>query len=135
MEEIRDNNGNLLAIIFKEEYRDGVNFITRSDSYLQVGLMQHKKGHIIKPHIHKSVDLKVSRIQEVLFIREGKLRAVFYDKNKSKLCEKILVKGDIVILIDGGHGFEVLEDCKIVEVKQGPYIGKVHDKEVIKENL
>jgi len=135
MEEIKDNNGNLLAIIFKEEYRDGVNFITKSDSYLQVGLMQHKKGHIVKPHKHRNVDLKVRRIQEVLFIREGKLQAVFYDKNKSKLCEKILTPGDIVILIDGGHGFEVIEDCKIVEVKQGPYISKEHDKEIIGESL
>lgn len=135
MVEIKDNNGNLLAIIFKEKYRYGVNFVTSSDSYLQVGLMQHRKGHIIKPHVHRSVDLKVSKIQEVLFIREGILRIVFYDKNKLKLCEKILTKGDIVVLIDGGHGLEVIEDCKIVEVKQGPYISKKHDKEIIGESL
>jgi hypothetical protein len=27
------------------------------------------------------------------------------------------------LLIAGGHGFEVLEDLNMVEVKQGPYVG------------
>jgi hypothetical protein len=36
-----------------------------------------------------------------------------------------------VIFLDGGHGFEVLEDTKLIEVKQGPYPGKDKDKELI----
>jgi hypothetical protein len=31
------------------------------------------------------------------------------------------VSGDVVLLSRGGHGFEMLEESEIVEVKQGPY--------------
>ena len=32
------------------------------------------------------------------------------------------------MLMAGGHGFRVLEDCKMIEVKQGPYAGVDFDK-------
>ena len=32
------------------------------------------------------------------------------------------------MLMTGGHGFRVLEDCKMIEVKQGPYSGADFDK-------
>jgi hypothetical protein len=35
------------------------------------------------------------------------------------------------MLLSGGHGFNVLEDSKIIEVKQGPYRGVEEDKERI----
>lgn len=42
-----------------------------------------------------------------------------------------LLTGDTIFLVDGGHGFEMLEDTKIIEVKQGPYLGKDEDKRMI----
>ena len=41
----------------------------------------------------------------------------------------LLNKGDIILLIKGGHGFSVIEDVKMIEVKQGPYAG---DKDKIR---
>jgi hypothetical protein len=41
-----------------------------------------------------------------------------------------LAAGDAILLIAGGHGFEVLEACQIMEVKQGPYLSKEKDKVV-----
>ena len=32
--------------------------------------------------------------------------------------------GDVILLIQGGHGFEVLEEVEMIEVKQGPYVGE-----------
>jgi hypothetical protein len=32
--------------------------------------------------------------------------------------------GDVILLISGGHGFEVLEELNMVGVKQGPYAGE-----------
>ena len=44
--------------------------------------------------------------------------------------DKILTKGDIIILFQGGHGFKILEKTNIIEIKQGPYVeGK--DKKII----
>jgi hypothetical protein len=31
--------------------------------------------------------------------------------------------GDVILLIKGGHGFEVEEDVEMFEIKQGPYAG------------
>jgi hypothetical protein len=36
--------------------------------------------------------------------------------------------GDTIFFVAGGHGFTMLEDSKIIEVKQGPYFGKDKDK-------
>jgi len=39
--------------------------------------------------------------------------------------ETILETGDIVMLVNGGHGFSLLEDTILFEIKQGPYTGLV----------
>ena len=36
---------------------------------------------------------------------------------------RILQGGDVILLATGGHGFEVLEEIEMIEVKQGPYAG------------
>ena len=60
--------------------------------------------------------------KEVLFIRKGKLRVDLYNDQQEYLESKILEDGDVILLANGGHGFEVLEDVAMFEVKQGPYI-------------
>ncbi|SVD87814.1 uncharacterized protein METZ01_LOCUS440668, partial [marine metagenome] len=70
-------------------------------------------------------------IQEVLYIKSGKVRVDFYDNEKCYMESKILVKGDVILLADGGHGFKMLESSEIIEVKQGPYAGDM-DKERFK---
>ena len=35
--------------------------------------------------------------------------------------DKILKEKDIVMLVHGGHGFKVIKDVEMIEVKQGPY--------------
>ncbi len=39
-------------------------------------------------------------------------------------AEQLLGEGDAVVLVRGGHGFQVLEDLEMIEVKQGPYMGE-----------
>jgi hypothetical protein len=29
----------------------------------------------------------------------------------------------VILLVQGGHGFEILESCDMIEIKQGPYLG------------
>jgi hypothetical protein len=68
------------------------------------------------------VSREVYYTQEVLLLRKGKLRVDFYDRDQRYLESRILVGGDVILLIEGGHGFEVLEEVEMVEVKQGPYL-------------
>ncbi len=59
-----------------------------------------------------------------LYIKTGKVRVDFYDDNQHYLESRIVEKGDVILLAAGGHGFEMLEDSEMIEVKQGPYCGE-----------
>jgi mannose-6-phosphate isomerase-like protein (cupin superfamily) len=85
--------------------------------------MSHPKGKQILPHVHNPVPREVKYTQEVLFIKKGKLRVDFYNNDQSYLESRILKEGDIILLAEGGHGFEALEELQMIEVKQGPYAG------------
>ena len=124
IEEIRFNE-DLWAIIVRDSFnRSGITFFTDNDSSQQLAYMSHAKGKIIQPHFHKPVPRAVDYTQEVLFIKSGKLRVDFYDHNRQKFDSRILLKGDVILLSKGSHGFEVLEDLSMIEVKQGPYLGE-----------
>jgi hypothetical protein len=47
----------------------------------------------------------------------------FYSDEQAYLESTILEAGDVVLLVQGGHGFEMLEATEIIEIKQGPYAG------------
>lgn len=57
-------------------------------------------------------------------IKKGVLRVDFYDDAKQYIESIVLREGDIILLASGGHGFEVLENVEMYEIKQGPYIGE-----------
>ena len=114
----------LLAIIVKQEFQcDGTHFFTPDYFSQQLGYMSHPKGRIIEPHTHLHVPREVSYTLEVLFIRKGRLQVDFYDDNLEFFQSEILSAGDVILLAAGGHGFTVLEDLEMFEVKQGPYVG------------
>ena len=37
------------------------------------------------------------------------------------IVDKIIKKKDIIMLVHAGHGFKVLKDVEMIEIKQGPY--------------
>jgi hypothetical protein len=115
----------ILAIIIRKNYKkDGVEFFTPDSFSQQLGYMSHKKGKIIEAHIHNPVKREVEMTKEVLVIKSGKVKVNFYDDNKNYLNKStVLEEGDVILLAYGGHGFEVLEDLEMIEVKQGPYVG------------
>ena len=53
------------------------------------------------------------------------VRVDFYKTDKTYLSSKLLNSGDVILLSAGGHGFEMLEDSEIIEVKQGPFTGNI----------
>lgn len=62
--------------------------------------------------------------QEVLLIKKGVLRVDFYGDDKVYRFSDLLYVGDVILLASGGHGFQVIEDVEMIEVKQGPYSGE-----------
>lgn len=122
-EYINFNDEHLAIIIYDKFEKSGVHFFTDNELSQQLAYMNHPKGKQIEPHVHNPVKREVQYTQEVLFIKSGKLRVDFYSNSQVYLESRILSKGDVILLMTGGHGFEVLEDLQMFEVKQGPYAG------------
>lgn len=136
VEEIKKKD-KLLAMIIRNDFVcDGVDFITPNEYSQQVAYMHHPTGKVIAAHVHNMVHRNVVLTQEVLVIKKGVLRVDFYDEYEDYLESRDLHAGDIILLVSGGHGFQVLEEVEMIEIKQGPYAGDNDKKrfEGVKEN-
>jgi mannose-6-phosphate isomerase-like protein (cupin superfamily) len=119
-----EHAGEMLALIVRDEYsKPGITFFTPDELSQQLAYMKHPAGKIIDAHVHNPVARSVEYTQETLFIKRGRLRVDFFDDDQNYLESRELKKGDVLLLIRGGHGFEVLEELEMFEVKQGPYAG------------
>jgi hypothetical protein len=119
------SNKILLSVIIRTNYKsEGIEFFTPNDFSQQLAYMNRKKGYSISPHVHNLIPRDVQLTQEVLIIKSGKVRVDYYDNNKNYLESRVLMQGDVVLLADGGHGFYMIEDSEIIEIKQGPYAGE-----------
>ena len=117
--------GDELAIVIGTESRPpGISFVTDDDSVHQLGLLSWPKGHVIDAHVHNPLERSIDSTQEVLFVRSGAVRVDLYGHDQVYQTSRVLTAGDVIFLASGGHGFEILEDADIVEVKQGPYLGE-----------
>lgn len=124
-----------VALVFRKGIKaDGVKFLTPPAYTLQLGLIEHPVGKVVKNHIHrKDIKYNVDTTQEFLYIVKGRVKVHLFSDDWEPLEDVILTAGDFILMVSGGHGLEVLEKCKIVEVKQGPYPGdkeaKTYDNE------
>lgn len=119
-----EKDGTLYALIVPKGLSvDGVRFLTPQESPFQVGVMERPTGYSVQPHQHPQVTREISSVSEFLFVERGRVRAVMYDDAWNVVGEEILSAGDAILLLAGGHSFDVLEPCRMIEVKQGPYPG------------
>ncbi len=126
-------------MIIRASYKsDGIEFFTPDDFSQQLAYMNRAKNYVIPPHVHNAVQRDVHFTQEVLVIKSGKVRVDYYDDDRNYLESRILNQGDVVLLAYGGHGFEMIEESEMIEIKQGPYAGemdKVRFEPISKEKL
>lgn len=131
--QIVDKDGKKIATIISGNnmVTEGVNFVTDPEDPLQVGVLGHKAGQILKAHNHNSKEVGTVKVMEVIYVVSGSVRVSFYDDKDEMIVSKQLWGGDLLVQHSGGHGFSVIKDCVMVEVKQGPYSGKEKDKRMI----
>lgn len=121
-----EHEGTTIAVIVRRDFRkDGIEFFTPDSFSQQIGYMNRPQGYVIAPHVHTPVPREVQYTNEALFIRRGRLRVDFYGADESYLESTILEGGDVILLVQGGHGFEMLAETEIIEIKQGPYAGNL----------
>lgn len=124
IQEIIHHNKLLALIVSRHFHKPGIHFFTPNELSQQLAYMHHPVGKVIPPHVHNPIPREVQYTQEVLLIKKGKLRVDFYNELQEYLESCLLEAGDVILLITGGHGFEVLEEVEMIEVKQGPYVGE-----------
>ncbi len=122
------------AIVIRAgESVSGIQFFSPSDYSQQLGLMTRPSGYIVPAHIHNEVERKITQTQEVLLLRKGSCLVTLFDDANMPRDRIRLEKGDVILLANGAHKIEMLTECEILEVKQGPYAGdndKTHIKEI-----
>lgn len=123
------HEGELFCVILRDEFKsESIVFFTPDSFSQQMGYLPHRKGDIIVSHRHKVNRREILYTQEALFIKKGKVRVNLYDKKHTYIVSEELKTGDVILLCGGGHGFEILEETIMIEIKQGPYMG-IDDKE------
>jgi mannose-6-phosphate isomerase-like protein (cupin superfamily) len=123
VEEIRCGD-ELIALIVSHRFRaPGIRFFSPPQLSQQLAYMRHPAGKVVRAHVHNAVERQVQQTQEVLVVRSGRVRVDLYDGGRTYLESRVLETGDVILLVSGGHGFEMLEETELLEVKQGPYLG------------
>jgi hypothetical protein len=115
-----------LAVIISREFEPmATQFITPPQGVQQVGFVKYPQGGTIARHFHTPLERHLVGTPETLLVRSGKVEVSLYDDEQALVARRILEVGDVLVLLGGGHGFEMLEDTVLLEVKQGPYTGLV----------
>ena len=113
--------------------KPGLNFYSDDREFIQFGVWGYDSGKILPAHIHNSVERTNEKTQEALFVHRGKIKAHIYNLKEVKVKELIVSQGEVIILLHGAHGYEVLEDkTQVLEFKNGPYPGAALDRKRIK---
>jgi len=123
------HGGEIYAVIIRNTLpHKGYNFVSESTDSMQVGVNHYDNGATIRAHFHLPVERALTVTLEVLHFDSGLCLMEIYDEDQKKFFETQVRSGDTVVLMKGGHGFKVLEPTRIIEVKQGPYLGQSRDK-------
>lgn len=123
---IYDKNNKLLAICIEyDSSQEKKNFFTDDSFEFQVATFNLPKNTEILKHYHPEQKREIMGTSEVIIVQEGSLTIDIYSDEKILVESLKLKKGDLVNMISGGHGIKIDDDCKFIEVKQGPYSDEI----------
>lgn len=122
-ETIVSDQKTLACIIRAETNPLRTTFITPPESDLQVGFVVWPAGCAIERHVHRPLERHIVGTAEVIVVKRGLCSLDIYNENRELVATRELRPGDLALLLGGGHGFRMLKDTVLLEVKQGPYTG------------
>ena len=126
---VLSKDGELLAYVIRSSFSSNVtSFITPPEQSFQVGFVVYPEGGEIRNHSHRAIERHISNTSEVLVIRKGRCEIDIFDNDRKLVSSLELKTGDVMVMVSGGHGFRMLEDTVLLEIKQGPYLG-IEEKE------
>jgi len=112
------------------DWPQGLSFVTPDETFIQAGTWRYDAGTDLAAHAHKEYERVAMKTQETVYIKQGSLKAILYNKKRNPVNEVVLHTGDLLVITECGHGYEILEDdTQVLEVKNGPFVSVEHDKE------
>jgi hypothetical protein len=129
IELICDGQSQPLVYIIRSSFMpEQTSFLTPPDFKQQVGFVVYQGGGEIARHVHKEIERHLIGTSEVIVVRKGRCLLDVYDSNRQLVSTREMTVGDVALTVSGGHGFRMIENTVLLEVKQGPYVG-VDEKE------
>ena len=123
LEAIVDGTTTLAFVIRRDATSDETEFFTSDTSNFQAGFVVYPAGGHVEAHVHLPVVRRVVGTSELLIVRSGRCIVDIYSDDRRLVASRELVPGDAVLSVGGGHGFRMIEDTVLFEIKQGPYGG------------
>jgi hypothetical protein len=124
VEIVTEGGAEIAYILRASASPDRTTFLTPGTFGMEMGLIVYGGGQNIQPHFHMPVTREIRGTTECILVRKGRCIVDFYRPDRSVATSRELQAEDIVLLLGGGHGFRMLEDTILFEVKQGPYLGE-----------
>jgi hypothetical protein len=122
--EVIEANGEKIAYVIRAAARpERTTFVTADEATMQAGFVVYPASGEVARHVHLPIQRSLVGTAEAIYIREGRCLVDLYDSQRRHVTTVTLDRGDIVVLLAGGHGFRMLEDTVLFEIKQGPYTG------------
>lgn len=128
IEHIVDNQQVLCCIIRSHFMPDRTTFLTPPEYKQQVGYVVYESGGEVARHVHRPLERHIIGTSEVLIVKRGRCLVDIYSDKRELVATRELGPGDMMLMVAGGHGFRMIEDTILLEVKQGPYTG-IDEKE------
>lgn len=123
IERIAHNEQVLCILIRANLLPDRTTFITPPDYKQQVGFVVYPAGGEIARHKHRALERHLTGTSEVLVVKKGHCFLDIYNDAGDLIATRELQTGDVMLMVGGGHGFRMLKDTVLLEIKQGPYTG------------
>jgi hypothetical protein len=123
------HKGRELAYIIRASFPAySTTFLTPSEFKQQVGYVVYRAGGEVERHVHSPLERRLVGTSEVVLFKSGRCLEDIYSGDRELVATRELHPGDLMLMVDGGHGFRMLEDTVLLEIKQGPYTG-IEEKE------
>jgi hypothetical protein len=125
-----DKDSTLICILHKlDDWNKGLDFITDDKAPVQMGTWWYDKGKCLDRHYHNKFNRTSNITGECVVVLSGSMKVDLYDNDQILINSFNMYSGDTAIFLDGGHGYFIREDnTKIIESKNGPYLGVQRDK-------
>jgi hypothetical protein len=128
IEKITWGDQTLAYIIRAEVNPQKTTFVTPLEFNLQFGFVVYPAQGEVARHVHRKLERHIVGTSEVLILKQGRCEIDIYNDDRELVTTRELRTGDVMLMVSGGHGFRMLEDTVLLEIKQGPYTG-VDEKE------